>query len=172
MTTSRLARVAILAAGVGVALVAATGVASAATHPGAGAASSDTAGRYGVVPMLGSQSGQAIQPAAAADLVYHGGPISASPAVYLVFWGSQWSSDANGVQSYLTKFFRDRLPFFPFSEVGTDLLPTPIRVLDEELPVPTPAAVAPGRDSEEVLATVLGYSAERIAALRAAGALG
>ena len=106
MTTSRLARVAMLAAAVGVALVAATGVASAATQPGMATASRDTVARYGVVPMLGSQSGQAIQPAAAADLIYHGGPISASPAVYLVFWGSQWSSDANGVQSYLTKFFQ------------------------------------------------------------------
>jgi len=43
--------------------------------------------------------------AAASNLVYGGGPVEHSPKVYLVFWGSQWDSDGNGVQSYLTNFF-------------------------------------------------------------------
>jgi crotonobetainyl-CoA:carnitine CoA-transferase CaiB-like acyl-CoA transferase len=68
--------------------------------------------------------------------------------------------------------FRERLPFRPYTEAGTDLMPSPIRLLGEELPVPEPAAVHPGRDTEAVLADVLGYDAARIAALRAAGALG
>jgi hypothetical protein len=47
-----------------------------------------------------------VQPhAAASNLGYGGGPVEHNPTVYLVFWGSQWNSDGNGVQSYLTNFF-------------------------------------------------------------------
>jgi len=68
--------------------------------------------------------------------------------------------------------FQARLAFRPWQEQGTDLMPSPIKLLDEELPVPTRAAAEPGRDTEAVLTEVLGYDAERIAALRRAGALG
>ena len=68
--------------------------------------------------------------------------------------------------------FQARLPFRSWREQGTDLMPSPIKLLDEELPVPTRAAAEPGRDTEAVLSEVLGYDAERIAALRRAGALG
>ena len=68
--------------------------------------------------------------------------------------------------------FRDRLPLRPFAEAGTDLMPSPIKLLGESLPGPERAAVEPGRDSEDVLARVLGYDRERIERLRAAGALG
>lgn len=37
-------------------------------------------------------------------LVYHGGAIVHTPAVYVVFWGSQWASDPSGERSYLTNF--------------------------------------------------------------------
>ncbi|MDH6139448.1 MULTISPECIES: hypothetical protein [Kitasatospora] len=37
---------------------------------------------------------------------YHGGPVQHHPVVYLDFWGSQWNSDTNGVQPYLTKLFQ------------------------------------------------------------------
>ena len=48
----------------------------------------------------------AVRPhAPAGNLLYGGGPVQHSPRVYLVFWGSQWDSDGNGVQSYLTNFF-------------------------------------------------------------------
>ena len=57
-------------------------------------------------------------------------------------------------------------------EHGTDLMPSPIKLLDEELPVPAKAAVDAGCDTDAVLREVLGYDAARIAALRAAGALG
>jgi crotonobetainyl-CoA:carnitine CoA-transferase CaiB-like acyl-CoA transferase len=68
--------------------------------------------------------------------------------------------------------FQARLPFRPWQEHGTDLMPSPIRPLDEELPVPAKAAVEAGRDTDAVLAEVLGYDAARIATLRRAGALG
>jgi crotonobetainyl-CoA:carnitine CoA-transferase CaiB-like acyl-CoA transferase len=68
--------------------------------------------------------------------------------------------------------FQARLPLRPYREAGTDLMPSPIKLLDAALPVPSKAAVEPGRDSDAVLRDVLGYDAERIAALRAAGVLG
>jgi crotonobetainyl-CoA:carnitine CoA-transferase CaiB-like acyl-CoA transferase len=68
--------------------------------------------------------------------------------------------------------FRDRLPFRPWRAYGTDLMPSPIKPLGEELPVPAKAAVEPGRDTDAVLREVLGYDPDRIAALRQAGALG
>lgn len=46
------------------------------------------------------------RPGAPADnLSYGGGPVEHTPQVYLVFWGSQWDSDSNGVESYLQNFF-------------------------------------------------------------------
>ena len=68
--------------------------------------------------------------------------------------------------------FLDRLPLRPYREAGTDLMPSPIKPIGEALPVPEPAAVDAGRDTELVLREVLGYDAVRIAALRASGALG
>jgi crotonobetainyl-CoA:carnitine CoA-transferase CaiB-like acyl-CoA transferase len=68
--------------------------------------------------------------------------------------------------------FQARIGFRPRAEAGTELMPSPIRLLDEPLPAAGPAAVEPGRDTDTVLADVLGYDADRIAALRAAGALG
>jgi hypothetical protein len=38
-------------------------------------------------------------------LTYGGGPVATTPTVYLDFWGSQWDSDANGVQQYLSSLF-------------------------------------------------------------------
>ena len=57
-------------------------------------------------------------------------------------------------------------------EAGTDLMPSPIKLIGEALPVPAVAAREPGRDTDAVLRDVLGYDAAKIAALRAAGALG
>ncbi|KAA2261050.1 hypothetical protein F0L68_18450 [Solihabitans fulvus] len=61
-------------------------------------------GRKIVMPTPGSAA--AARPAAAGPLVYGGGPIQRSPKAYLVFWGSQWSSDPQGVIPYLQSFFR------------------------------------------------------------------
>lgn len=33
------------------------------------------------------------------------GPVAHAVAVYLDFWGSQWNSDANGVEQYQQSFF-------------------------------------------------------------------
>lgn len=68
--------------------------------------------------------------------------------------------------------FEARLTMRPYTEAGTDLMPSPIRPIGEQLPVPTIAAREPGRDTDAVLRDVLGYDAEKIAALRAAKALG
>ncbi len=67
--------------------------------------------------------------------------------------------------------FRDRLPWIPASRTGADQLPTPIKFLDVDLPVPERAPTV-GQHTEEVLREVLGYDDDRVAALRATGALG
>ena len=38
-------------------------------------------------------------------LNYGGGPLELSPQIYLDFWGNQWDSDSNGVQSYMQNLF-------------------------------------------------------------------
>jgi crotonobetainyl-CoA:carnitine CoA-transferase CaiB-like acyl-CoA transferase len=68
--------------------------------------------------------------------------------------------------------FEARLAMRPHQEAGTDLMPSPIKLLGEDLPIPGVAARDPGRDTEVVLRDALGYDAARIAALRARGALG
>jgi crotonobetainyl-CoA:carnitine CoA-transferase CaiB-like acyl-CoA transferase len=67
--------------------------------------------------------------------------------------------------------FQDRLPWLPAAELGADMLPTPIKLVGEELPVPTKAPTV-GQQTDAVLADVLGYDADRIAELHASGALG
>jgi crotonobetainyl-CoA:carnitine CoA-transferase CaiB-like acyl-CoA transferase len=67
--------------------------------------------------------------------------------------------------------FRHRLPFHPAEALGAEQLPTPIKLIGEELPVPAKAPT-PGQHTDEVLADVLGYGPERLAELRASGALG
>jgi serine protease len=103
----RFGRVAVLGAATLLGLVAATGIASASTQTSASTQGSSTAratvARSGVMSFGGAAS---VAPAAASDLVYGGGFIQDHPAVFLVFWGSQWASDTNGVQSYVTKFFQ------------------------------------------------------------------
>ena len=67
--------------------------------------------------------------------------------------------------------FRERFALYPHATHGADMLPFPVRFLGETLPEP---AMAPqvGEHGERVLREVLGYDAEAIARLRAAGALG
>ena len=67
--------------------------------------------------------------------------------------------------------FADRLPWIPAARLGADQLPFPVKVVNEELPVPTRAPTV-GQHTDEVLADVLGYDHARISALRSAGALG
>src|SRR5437867_4980486 len=64
--------------------------------------------------------------------------------------------------------FQARMAMRPYQEAGTDLMPSPIKLIGEELPVPATAARDPGRDTEAVLRDVLGYDATKLAALRRA----
>ncbi len=67
--------------------------------------------------------------------------------------------------------FRDRLGWIPASRLGADELPSPIKLIGEELPLPTKAPTV-GEHTDVVLHEVLGYDAARVDALREAGALG
>jgi crotonobetainyl-CoA:carnitine CoA-transferase CaiB-like acyl-CoA transferase len=67
--------------------------------------------------------------------------------------------------------FADRLGFLPREALGAEQLPFPVKLLDDELPVPDQAPTV-GEHTEPVLHDVLGYDDVRIAALREAGALG
>jgi crotonobetainyl-CoA:carnitine CoA-transferase CaiB-like acyl-CoA transferase len=67
--------------------------------------------------------------------------------------------------------FQARFPWYPHGRHGVDMLPFPVRFLDEELPEPARAPTV-GEHTEAVLRGVLGYDAERIARLRGSGALG
>jgi crotonobetainyl-CoA:carnitine CoA-transferase CaiB-like acyl-CoA transferase len=67
--------------------------------------------------------------------------------------------------------FQDRLGFFPLEALGCEQLPSPIKFVGEENPVPTKAPTN-GQHTDEILAKVLGYGDDRIAELRDAGAFG
>jgi len=67
--------------------------------------------------------------------------------------------------------FADRFGWLPHEEHGIDMIPSAIKMVGEELPVPSKAPSA-GEQTDEILAEVLGYDADRIAALHAAGGLG
>jgi hypothetical protein len=74
-------------------------------------------GRFGIVPMRGHKmavnkpvgrscrTNRPNQPQVSGALTYGGGAVATSPVVYLDFWGSQWDSDSNGVESYLQSLF-------------------------------------------------------------------
>jgi crotonobetainyl-CoA:carnitine CoA-transferase CaiB-like acyl-CoA transferase len=67
--------------------------------------------------------------------------------------------------------FQARMPWLPAAEHGIDMLPSPIKLLDGELPPPVKAPTL-GQDTDDVLSDVLGWDDARIAELRATGALG
>jgi crotonobetainyl-CoA:carnitine CoA-transferase CaiB-like acyl-CoA transferase len=67
--------------------------------------------------------------------------------------------------------FQARLPWIPASRLGADMVPTPLKFIDETLPVPTKApTVAEHRDA--VLRDVLGWDDNQIAKAADAGAFG
>ncbi len=68
--------------------------------------------------------------------------------------------------------FKERLGFMPYEgEVGAEMQPYPVKFVGEELGRPAPAPTV-GEHTDEVLSEVLGYDAERVAALRGANAFG
>src|SRR5215831_17059871 len=85
----RFGRIALTAVVLGVALVAGTGLASAQTAP------SSQSSHYGYTSFVGARNANAVEQAPG-DLINHGGFIQDHARVYLVFWGSQWTSDRNG----------------------------------------------------------------------------
>jgi len=72
-------------------------------------------GRYGIVPMRSASTASTASRAhtfssprsggTGGPLNYGGGPVQHNVQVYLVFWGNQWDSDSNGVQSYVQGLF-------------------------------------------------------------------
>ena len=67
--------------------------------------------------------------------------------------------------------FQDRFQWIPKERLGADELPTPLKFVGEDLPVPTKAPT-PGQHTDEVLHDVLGWDDARIAEARSAGGLG
>jgi crotonobetainyl-CoA:carnitine CoA-transferase CaiB-like acyl-CoA transferase len=67
--------------------------------------------------------------------------------------------------------FQARFKVLPHDQHGADMLSSPLRYGDGDLPEPS-LAPTPGQHTEEVLSDVLGYDEARIAGLRDSGALG
>ena len=67
--------------------------------------------------------------------------------------------------------FQDRFPWYSQEKHGAEMLPFPVKFPGEELPEPGMAPTV-GEHTEAVCRSVLGYDAERVAALRSAGAFG
>jgi crotonobetainyl-CoA:carnitine CoA-transferase CaiB-like acyl-CoA transferase len=67
--------------------------------------------------------------------------------------------------------FKDRFTWVSAEQLGSDQLLMPLHVGGEKLPVPD-RAPDPGQHTDDVLRHVLGYDDERVALLRASGALG
>ncbi len=67
--------------------------------------------------------------------------------------------------------FRDRFHWIPEERLGAEELSTPLKFVDEELPVPEHAPTV-GQHTDEVLRDVLGWDDARIGASRARGGLG
>jgi crotonobetainyl-CoA:carnitine CoA-transferase CaiB-like acyl-CoA transferase len=67
--------------------------------------------------------------------------------------------------------FRDRMGWIGRDRLGAEQLPSPLKVVGDTLPEPTHAPTV-GEHTDAVLREVLGYDDDRLAALRASGALG
>jgi crotonobetainyl-CoA:carnitine CoA-transferase CaiB-like acyl-CoA transferase len=68
--------------------------------------------------------------------------------------------------------FADRMPWAPASRLGADQLPFPVRVVGEPPVSAETRAPSAGQHACEILAGLLGYDTDRIAALGASGVLG
>ncbi len=67
--------------------------------------------------------------------------------------------------------FKVRFPHYPASKHGAEMMPLPLKFIGEELPVPAMAPTV-GEHTADVLGDLLGYDADKITALRDAGAFG
>jgi crotonobetainyl-CoA:carnitine CoA-transferase CaiB-like acyl-CoA transferase len=68
--------------------------------------------------------------------------------------------------------FADRMPWQPAERLVADQLPFPVRVVGEQPPVSARRAPETGEQTTEILRDVLGYDADQVAMLSAAGAFG
>ncbi len=64
--------------------------------------------------------------------------------------------------------FADRMWWLPRDQVGTEQIPTPVKFVDEDLPIPTKAPTV-GQHTDEVLRDLLGYGDAELAKLNEAG---
>jgi len=67
--------------------------------------------------------------------------------------------------------FQVRLPWIPTERLGAEQLPTPIKFIDVDVPIPEKAPTV-GQHTDAVLRDVLGYDDAQVSALRQSGALG
>jgi crotonobetainyl-CoA:carnitine CoA-transferase CaiB-like acyl-CoA transferase len=67
--------------------------------------------------------------------------------------------------------FQDRFHWIPTERLGAEQLPTPLKFVDEQLPVPAHAPTV-GQQTDDVLRDVLGWDDTRIAESRSKGGLG
>lgn len=67
--------------------------------------------------------------------------------------------------------FQDRFTWVGADQLGADQLLFPLHVKGEELPIPTKAP-EPGQHTDEVLTSLLGYDAAKIASIKDSGAVG
>jgi crotonobetainyl-CoA:carnitine CoA-transferase CaiB-like acyl-CoA transferase len=67
--------------------------------------------------------------------------------------------------------FQHRFPLYGVDQLGAEQLPLPLRIVGEDLPVPTKAPEV-GQDTDAVLRDVLGYDDTRITELRESGTFG
>jgi crotonobetainyl-CoA:carnitine CoA-transferase CaiB-like acyl-CoA transferase len=64
--------------------------------------------------------------------------------------------------------FKARFQWYPAAKHGADMLPFPVKLINETVPEPS-MAPALGEHTDKVLAEVLGYDKDKIATLREAG---
>jgi serine protease len=76
----------------------AIGLVGASAGTGQAASGSQRAGGYTAAATHAAATGE--------NMAYGGGPVQLHPVVYLVFWGSQWNTDTNGIPAYLTSMFK------------------------------------------------------------------
>ncbi len=67
--------------------------------------------------------------------------------------------------------FQDRFHWIPTEHLGAEQLPTPLKFVGEQLPVPAHAPTV-GQHTDAVLRDVLGWDETRIAESRSKGGLG
>ncbi len=67
--------------------------------------------------------------------------------------------------------FQDRFEWMKIEDVGAEMMGTPLKFMDVEMPKMTKAPTV-GQHTDDVLKSVLGYDEAKIAELRESGAIG